>query len=193
MKGKYKVKKKSLSFRILKILAVGGMFAIAASNPIFAMNLPRNISKILEARDRKKKREQLFRTLSYLRSKKFVEIKNLSNGQAEVKITSAGQEFIGIADLDNLEIKKPSIWDKKFRLVIFDIPKDKHSASTAFSRKLKEIGFLMVQKSIWVHPYDCVNEITYLRNVFELDPYIKIVLADAIEGDYKVRKHFKLT
>ena len=192
MKGVYKIKKKSLSFRILKTLAIGGMFAIVASNPIFAMNLPRNISKILEARERGKKREQLFRALSYLRSRKFVEIRDLPDGKTEVKITSAGQKFIGTADTDDLKIEKPSIWDKKFRLVIFDIPKHKHSASTTFSKKLKEMGFLMIQKSIWVNPYDCVNEIIYLRNIFEIEPYVKIVLADAIEGDYEIRKYFDL-
>ena len=61
-----------------------------------------------------------------------------------------------------------------------------------FSRKLKEMGFLMIQKSIWVNPYDCMNEIAYLRNIFEIEPYVKIVLADALEGDYKIRKHFDL-
>lgn len=192
MKGIYKIKKKSLSFRILKTLAVSGIFVVAASSPMFAMNLPENISRILKERNERKKREKLFRALSYLRSRKFMEIKNLPNGKAEIKITSAGQEFIGMADLDDLKIEKPDVWDKKFRLVIFDIPKHKHSASTAFSGKLKEIGFYMVQKSVWLHPYDCTNEVAYLRGVFEVEPYVKVVLADAFEGDYKIRKYFKL-
>ncbi|MDP3697759.1 MAG: hypothetical protein Q8R55_07170 [Candidatus Taylorbacteria bacterium] len=192
MIGVHKIKKKSLSFVILKTLAVSGVFVLAASNPRFAVNLPKNISRILKELDGKKKREKLFRALSYLRSRKFTEIKDLPDGKSEIKITSAGQEFIGVADFDNLEIEKPAIWDKKFRLVIFDIPKHKHSASTSFSRKLKEMGFLMIQKSIWAHPYDCLNEIVYLRNIFEIEPYVKVVLAEAIEGDFKIRRHFKL-
>lgn len=192
MRGVYKIKKKSLSFRILKTLAIGGMFVVVASNPMFTMNLPENISKILEERNKRKKWEKLFRALSYLRSRKFAEIRNLPDGKTEIKITSAGQEFIGVADLDNLEIEKPAVWDRKFRLVIFDIPKHKHNARTAFSRKLKEMGFHMIQKSVWVHPYDCTNEIVYLRNIFEVEPYVKIVLVDALEGDFKIRKHFSL-
>lgn len=192
MKGIYKIKKKSLSFRVLKSLAIGGMFVMATSNPMFALNLPDHISKILEELDKNKKREKLFRALSYLRSRKFAEIKDLPDGKAEIKITSAGQEFIGIADLDDLKVEKPAVWDKKFRLVIFDVPKHKHNARTTFSRKLKEMGFHMIQKSVWVHPFDCTNEIVYLRNIFEIEPYVKIVLADAVEGDYKIRKLFKL-
>ena len=192
MRGIHRIKKKSLSFRILKTLAIGGMFVLASSNPSFALNLPNNIARILKEQDRKKQRDKLFRALTYLRSRKFTEIKDLPDGRTEVKITSAGQEFIGVADFDNLEIEKPAVWDKKFRLVIFDIPKHKHSASTIFSRQLKEMGFYLIQKSIWAHPYDCTNEIVYLSNIFEIEPYVKVVLADAIEGDFKIRKHFKL-
>lgn len=165
---------------------------MAASNPMFAMNLPKHISKILEERDKSKKREKLFRALSYLRSRKFAEIRDLPDDRSEIRITSAGQEFIGIADLDKLEIEKPTVWDKKFRLVIFDVPKHKHNARTAFARKLKEMGFYMIQKSVWVHPFDCTNEVVCLRNIFEIEPYVKVVLADALEGDYKIRKFFKL-
>lgn len=192
MKGVHRIKKNSLSVRVLKALAVGGMLVLAASNPIFAMNLPGNISQLLKERDTRKKREKLFRALSYLRSRKFVEFKGLPEGKTKVKITSAGQEFIGVADFDNLEIEKPPVWDKKFRLVIFDIPKYKHAQSTAFSRKLKEMGFYMVQKSVWLHPYDCTNEVIYLRDTFEIEPYVKILLADALEEDYKIRKYFNL-
>ncbi len=192
MKGIYRIKKKSLSFQILRALAVGGVFILAASSPTFALNLPNNIARILKEQNQRKKREKLFRALTYLRSRKFTEIKDLPDGRTEVRITSAGQEFVGIADFDNLEIEKPIVWDKKFRLVIFDIPKHKHSYSTGFSRTLKELGFYMIQKSVWVHPYDCTNEIVYLRNIFEIEPYVKVVLADAIEGDFKIRKHFKL-
>lgn len=194
MKGKYKnkVKKKSLSFRVLKTLGVCGMFVVAASSPGFGLRASYNIDCILKERERKKKWQELYRSLAYLRSKKFVETKELPDKKIEIKITSAGREFIGIADFDNLTIEKPDTWDKRFRLVIFDIPKEKHGASLAFTSKLKELGFFMFQKSVWIHPYDCINEIILLRKIFEIDPYVKVVIVEAFEGDYSMRKHFSL-
>lgn len=194
MKGKYKnkIKKKSLSFRVLKALGICGMFVIAASSPRFGLRASYNIDCILKEQDRKRKWQELYRSLSYLRSKKFVETKVLSDNKIEIKITSAGQEFVGNADLDNLVIEKPDTWDKRFRFVIFDIPKEKHGSSLAFTSKLRELGFLMLQKSVWVHPYDCLNEIILLRKLFEIDPYVKVMIVEAFEGDYLIRKHFSL-
>jgi len=49
-----------------------------------------------------------------------------------------------------------------------------------------------VQKSVWLHSFDCVNEIVLLRKIFEIEPYVKIVLVDALEEDLKIRKLFGL-
>lgn len=193
IKGKYKfIKRKSLSYSILKALALSGMIVVAISNPRFGRKLFSNINKILKSYDKKKRRQKFYRSLCYLQAKKFISLKELNNGKFEIKITSAGQGFIGIADLNNFQIEKPKKWDGKYRLIIFDIPRSKHQARIAFLRKLKEAGFLMIQKSVWVHPYDCINEIIFLRRILEIESYVKIVLVDAIEGDYKIRKHFNL-
>ena len=194
MKGKYKnkIKKKSLSFKVLKAIGICGMFVVAASSPRFGLRASYNIDCMLKERDRKKKWQELYRSLSYLRSKKFVETRVLSDGKIEVKVTSAGQEFIGVADFNNLTIEKPDVWDKRFRIVIFDIPKEKHGASIAFTGKLRELGFLMLQKSVWIYPYDCINEVILLRKIFEIDPYVKVMIVEAFEGDYSIRKHFSL-
>ena len=51
-------------------------------------------------------------------------------------------------------------WDKKWRLVIFDIPKELHAQRVRFSEKLKTMGFFTLQKSVFIYPYDCYAEIS---------------------------------
>lgn len=193
MKGEYKLikkpKKNSFAINVLKIIGIAGALVVATSNPRFGHKA---FGQLLKHRDKQKNWQKLYRSIAYLRSKKLVETKKLRSGQIEVKIMSAGQEFIGRTDIDNLKIEKPDTWDKRFRLVIFDIPKDKHSARTTFLRKLKELDFLMIQKSVWLHPYDCINEIALLRRLFEIESCVKVVLVEAFEGDYNIRKHFSL-
>jgi len=47
-------------------------------------------------------------------------------------------------------ITKP--WDKKWRLVVFDIPEKNRLARDALRKKLKELGFAPLQRSTWISP-----------------------------------------
>lgn len=50
-------------------------------------------------------------------------------------------------------------------------------------RKLEEIGFVKLQESIYVFPYDCLNEIEALKTLFYIKPYVQYVIADRIESE----------
>src|SRR3989344_4593151 len=60
------------------------------------------------------------------------------------------------------EIKKPARWDKLWRLVIFDIPEEERTGRMALAAKLKELGFYPLQKSVFIHPYECKDEIDFI-------------------------------
>lgn len=78
--------------------------------------------------------------------------KQLINGEVNICLTSRGYNKVE-SDFPLLTLQnKP--WDKKWRLVIFDIPEKQRSLRENFRRKLKELGFGMVQKSVWVSPHD---------------------------------------
>lgn len=49
---------------------------------------------------------------------------------------------------------KPVNWDKKIRMAIFDIQELNRHKRNKLRRFLKQIGFIMLQKSVWVCPYD---------------------------------------
>ena len=91
-----------------------------------------------------------------------------------------------------MKIEKPKIWDGKWRIVIFDIPKHKKRARDALREKLKELGFYPFQKSVWVFPYPCEKEIQFLVELFDIWPYVNLIVAENISNDIKLRKHFKL-
>ena len=45
-------------------------------------------------------------------------------------------------------------WDGKWRVVIFDVPEKRAQARKYLRNYLKSLGFGMVQRSIWITPYD---------------------------------------
>lgn len=49
-------------------------------------------------------------------------------------------------------------WDKRWRLVVFDIPEKRKQIRDNLRKKLKQLGFGMWQKSVYVTPHDVMRE-----------------------------------
>ncbi len=95
--------------------------------------------------------------------------------------------------IDELKIKKTKKWDGKWRIIIFDIAQLKNLYRNIFRGKLKELGFYPLQKSVWVCPYNCKDEIDLLRVFFELnEKEVRLITADDIENDGFLRKVFNV-
>ncbi len=89
-------------------------------------------------------------------------------------------------------ILKQEEWDEKWRLVIFDIPEKKKISRDALREKLKKLGFYELQKSVFIFPYECRDEIDFIIEFFELRPYVRIILATEIDNELHLKKVFKL-
>lgn len=136
--------------------------------------------------------EAVIKSLSYLSKKQLVSIAE-RDGQPIITLTEKGKKHILEFNFDQLEIKRPIKWDGCWRVVLFDIPEQKKQAREALRNKLKLLGFFQLQKSCFVHPFDCKSEIDYISNLFEISPYVNYILAKELEGATQLRKIFHLT
>ena len=136
-------------------------------------------------------KDKFRRNMYYIRSQGYATVWN-TNNQTIIKITKKGRKKFLNYKIKDLKIKKPEIWDKKWRIVIADIPEKKKVARNVLRSTLKRIGFYQLQKSVWAHPYECENEIEYLKEIYELRLYLYYIVADKIKQDYKLIKHFNL-
>ena len=99
----------------------------------------------------------------------------------------------GKYQIDDLQIPRPKKWDKKWRVIIFDIPASSNTIRNVFRRKLKEFGFYPLQKSIWVYPFECTEEIALLRDFLRADKkQIQVLEVSKMEDDRFLRKIFDL-
>ncbi len=169
-------------------LAVTGAISVAATSPYFGLNLLESLT-----RKKKYKRKQIYDTFSKLKKQGCIEIKN-KNHQIYISLTEKGKKKAGWLQIDTLQIKKPKKWDRKWRFVIFDISQLKRFYRDAFRGKLKELGFYPLQKSVWIHPFDCHDEIELLREFFGLtEREMRLILAEDIGKDDWPKKLFKLS
>lgn len=88
--------------------------------------------------------------------------------------------------------RKPKKWDYKWRIVIFDIWERRRSVRDRLRTLLQRNGFVKIQNSVWVYPYDSEELLVFLRTNLRLGKGILYIVADEIECDETLRKHFKL-
>ena len=129
----------------------------------------------------------------YLKKKGLIELRREGNDVA-ISLTKEGRKRAGKYQIDDLFIERPKKWDGKWRVVAFDIPAVSNLIRNIFRRKLKELGFYRLQQSIWVFPFECKEEIRFLREFLGATPeQIRCIEAAAIEDDAPLRKYFKLS
>lgn len=106
------------------------------------------------------------------------------------ELTSKGRaEIIKVILQKKLQEKK---WDGKWRVIIFDIPEMRRRDRDFLRRELKWIGFIELQKSVWVFPYNTEEEIIALLRLWELEfkGDIRFLVAERISGEETLRKQF---
>ncbi len=183
----FKKPKSEIVKDILRYLILTGAIYIAASSPYFTIRLLKNIKKW-----KKYPRKKISDSFYVLRKQGCLKIEKRNN-QFYVSLTEKGKKKAGWLQIDDLEIKKPKKWDRKWRLVIFDISQLKKIYRELFRGKLKELGFISLQKSVWVNPYNCVDEIELLKKFFGLtEKEVRIIVADNIGGVEELERTFKL-
>lgn len=109
------------------------------------------------------------------------------------QLTNDGERLLRRWELSDYKLKKPKRWDKKWRIIIYDIPeKKKGKIRRQIFDLFKNAGFYRLQGSIWVYPYDCEDIIGLLKTDFGVGKETLYIIADEIENDKYIRQYFKL-
>ncbi|MCX6763418.1 MAG: hypothetical protein NTZ97_01650 [Candidatus Moranbacteria bacterium] len=186
---------KEITRLILKGLLITGAVAVASTSPMFvSMALPK-VTKYLsdKIKDKRKKNKRFCNTFYYLKRNDLINFEN-HGGQIYISLTKEGRKKAGKYQIDDLEIKKPKKWDRKWRILIFDIKNKERMKREALRGKIKELGLFQLQKSVWAYPYNFTNEIKLLRSFFGLtEAEMQVIIASYIENDRGLKNNFKLS
>lgn len=83
-------------------------------------------------------------------------------------------------------------WDGKWRLVAFDIPEDLRSLRNVLRGILKRSGFLLLQQSVWVYPYECRELQRLLREDQRLSRCVVYATVGEINDESRLLQHYNL-
>ena len=173
---------------ILDACLMSGFVMIAATSPYFLINLLKTYPKW-----KKYPHKKVYNTFYRLKKQGLIKVES-KNKQIYISLTRDGRKKAGIYQINNLKIGKPKKWDKKWRALIFDVAQLKRTYREALRGKLKELGFYQLQKSVWVHPFNCKAEIELLKDFFGFsEKEMRLMIVENIGNDKELKKLFILT
>ncbi len=83
----------------------------------------------------------------------------LKIGDIQKKINTKGEIYLELSSSGRQSFKRSfpifhkSEWDGEFMIVVFDIPEQNRKIRQDIRNKLKDLGFGMLQESVWISPY----------------------------------------
>ena len=181
--SKIRTRNSKITSAILTTLAV---VVVGALNP---QGLVRGVLKELK----NKKYESPSRRGSFYRARGRL----LKQGLIEYRdgfflITEKGKQLLRTSEGEYKPIPKPRRWDKKWRILIFDIREERKGTREKVRRTLVALGFKWLQDSVWVYPYDCEDLIALLKTDFRIGKDLLYIIADTIENDSAMKREFGL-
>lgn len=137
-------------------------------------------------------RQYLYRMIREFHSDRLVDFKELSGGMMKMILSDAGRKHVLSFDIHRIRLKQPKRWDRSWRIVLFDIPEKLRKGRDALRDKLKELGFRELQKSVFIYPHECRDEIDFVIEFFELRPYVRQATITRITNEAELKLQFGL-
>lgn len=186
--------KVSVGRAVLGVLGVAGLVSVAVLAPN-ALQLFRSFKTSRTSKklgDATRLKYDINATITRLQKEECIALEKRGEDMY-VRLTEKGKKRLDSYQSNTVALQDPRKWDGKWRVVIFDVTEEKRSVRDRLRRGLKSFGFVRLQQSAWVLPYDCEDVITMLKTDQKLWGDVLYILAEKVEGDEYLRKLFRLT
>lgn len=176
---------------VLRFLAIGGTITASLVLPGLAIGLSKPLNIFLNNLDERERHRELRRVLGYMKEKRLVNYSPAARFEHGVTITKKGRRRLERTNFNNLQITHPPKWDRRWRLVIFDIPEKRKTDRDSLTLKLYKLGFKPLQRSVWIHPFACHEEIEVVAAHYKLVNYLTYIETNYIDKPDRIKAQFR--
>ena len=135
-------------------------------------------------------KNQTKNALSKLASKGYVTFVE-KGGKRYARITETGRRALNLEQMKFSDGPRRR-WDKRWRVVMFDISEKRRATRDSLRRTMREMGFFRLQDSVWMYPYDCEDVVALLKADLEIGNSVLYMVVEHIENDRHLRENFGL-
>jgi DNA-binding transcriptional regulator PaaX len=108
-------------------------------------------------------------------------------------LTDQGKQRALTYKIDDMRIKRPETWDGTWRIIISDIPEKKKRVREALRLHLRNLGCHQLQKSVFVTPFECKDEIDYIIEFYAIRKHVRFIVATSIDNELHLKEFFSIT
>lgn len=182
-----RARRNQIQHAILATVSVAGILAVGLMAPN-AISLLRTLGldeKLSQKFDKSK-------NAIYFARRRLVKKGLLTYENGFLKMTEKGRETLRHLEFQNFKHTIPKRWDKKWRILIFDIKEKQRGVRDKLRITLIAVGFVHLQDSVWVFPYPCEDLVTLLKADFKIGKELLYLIVDTLENDKNLKKVFNL-
>ncbi len=130
----------------------------------------------------------LKRTVYYLYQKGYIRWRD-KDGKRFITLTRQGKVRILLSTFGVVQVGQ---WDKKWRVLVFDIPESAAHLRSLLVYHLRELSFVKLQASVYIGPYAFnAAAMEYLKTSGLLQ-YIRLLTVERLDDDADLRHRFDL-
>jgi hypothetical protein len=177
-----KTTKGDIARTILLTVQTAGILTVA----LLAPNVLTSLAKLGIIRDPRKSNCVINRSRNTLLRNGYLK----RNTDGYLELTDRGYQKLIHYLCEDYRLNIPKIWDRKWRVIIFDIAEGKRYLREKLRRSLVAVGFVRLQASVWVFPYDCSDFISLLKADMKIGRDVLYMVVDTIEADKDLKNYF---
>jgi len=179
-------KRRDIQNAVLSAVGVAGILAVTMIAPNIFQALPRLLGDKYKFGYRAKTAAGRLAKKGLLR---FV----LRNRVRCAELTEKGRQVLALEKMKTAhQSERGHRWDKRYRLVMFDVPQYRRATRDRLRSFMRECGFLRLQDSVWIYPYDCEELIALIKADIRIGKDVLYAVVESIENDAWVKRHFGL-
>ncbi len=137
-------------------------------------------------------RDTLDRVSAELRRQGLLEISKRDKKHLLLQLSVKGIHRLQRSEINSIAITEPVVWDKKWRMVTYDIPAAHSVKRRLFTTELRRMGFAMVRESVWFHPHPCFDQLDELSRFCGIIPYVTFAEISRLDKTTldKLKRHY---
>lgn len=171
------------------LLLLGGLALSCSRSPQKSWNIIKGMNETWKDINR----QAAERAINALYETKLLQSRENRDGTTTLVLNEKGKKRALTYKTKDMKIEQPMVWDGKWRVIIFDIPEDKREMRDAIRNHLEHMGFYVLQRSVFAHPFDCRDQIEFLIELHEAREYVRFMVVEYIDNEPDLKHFFKLT
>jgi len=130
-------------------------------------------------------------TVRDLRARKLIKLVRSQNGW-RYALTDNGRNTLIKYEIKHCHVRKQKYWDKKWRVVIFDIREIHRVRRNDLRKLLISLGFKLLNKSVWIFPYPCDDVVELAKTAYGVRHNATYLVCGRFNGDEWLAFDFNL-